>query len=314
MAKVAYYPGCALTERSSHLDHSARDAALGLGFELEELETWTCCGAVPPVSSERIMNLVAPARILKGVRDSGRRELVTICDFCYNTLKRTNHGIRNDEVIRKRINAFLADDEPDRTYIESDSGPWVDYQGEVDVLHLLEYLRDVIGYANLSESVTRPLTGLNLAPYYGCVLLRPEKEIRLDNPENPTIISDFTTALGAGLVRYPYRTECCGSYLSVSSPEASTRLCHRIISSARAAGADGLVVSCPLCFYNLDSRQKAIEEAYPDFRPMPVFYFTQLLSLALGNGPEKQGFDRHHVDVSPAVLKIAAIPGEEAGK
>jgi len=314
MAKVAYYPGCALKERSSHLDRSARDAALGLGFELDELETWTCCGAVPPVSSERVMNLIAPSRILKDVRDSGRKELITICDFCYNTLKRANYSIRNDEVIRKRVNAFLADDDPERTYLESDDAPWVDYDGEVKVLHLLEYLRDIIGFENLPAGLKNPLKGINIAPYYGCVMLRPEKEIKLDNPENPTIIDEFTRALGAGVVSFPYRTECCGSYLSVSSPDASTRLCYRILSSARANGADALVVSCPLCFYNLDSRQEAIAEAYPDFRPMPIFYFTQLLSLALGNGPEKQGFDMHCVDVSPILEKLDTPEAAEVGE
>lgn len=310
MTKIAYYPGCALKDRSSHLDRSARDAALGLGFELDELETWTCCGAVPPVSKERVMNLIAPSRILKSVQDSGRDMLITICDFCYNTLKRTNYAIANDPVVMKRVNAFLADDEPERSYIDDAAGEWKDYSGGVRVLHLLEYLRDVMGYDTLATRVTNSLAGLKLATYYGCVMLRPEKEIALDNPENPSIISDFTAALGAEVIRYPYRTECCGSYLSVSSPDASARLCYRIISSAREHGADAMVISCPLCFYNMDSRQKAIVELYPDFKPMPVFYFTQLLSLALGNGPEKQGFDRHYVDVYPALEKAGlAVEG-----
>ena len=226
MAKVAYYPGCALNDRSSHLDRSARDATLKLGFELDELPTWTCCGAVPPVSEERVMNLVAPSRILKDVRDSGRDVLVTICDFCYNTLKRTNYSIRNNEITRKRVNAFLADDEPERDYIEKNETEWVDYTGEVRVVHLMEYLRDQVGYDSISSSLVRSLEGLRIAPYYGCVMLRPQNEIQLDDPENPAIIEDFISALGAEPVNYPYRTECCGSYLSVSSPDASTRLCY----------------------------------------------------------------------------------------
>ncbi len=304
MAKVAYYPGCALNERSSHLDRSARDATEILGFELDELESWTCCGAVPPVSKERIMNLIAPSRILKDVRDSGRNMLITICDFCYNTLKRTNFSIRTDDIIRKRVNAFLADDTPTRTYLEEEKAPWQDYEGEVKVVHLMEYLRDELGYAVITEKLKRSLKGLKIAPYYGCVMLRPFDEIQLDNPENPTIIEDFVRALEAEPVKYPYRTECCGSYLSVSSPDASTRLCYRILSSAMKNGADAIVVSCPLCFYNLDSRQKVVLDAYPDFKTIPVFYFTQLLSLALGVEMDRQGFERHYVDVSPALEKI----------
>lgn len=314
MAKVAYYPGCALKDRSSHLDRSARDSAVRLGFELDELETWTCCGAVPPVSEERVMNLVAPSRILKDVRDSRRDVLVTICDFCYNTLKRTNFSIRSDEITRKRINAYLADDEPERDYIEKEDASWVDYNGEVRVVHLMEYLRDTIGYDRMADSLETSLTGLKIAPYYGCVMLRPQDEIQLDDPENPSIIEDFVKALGAEPVSYPYRTECCGSYLSVSSPDASTRLCHRILTSAMQHGADAMVMSCPLCFYNLDSRQKAISEAYPDFKPIPVFYFTQLLSVALGVPRENQGFERHYVDVSPVLERIGDVSGKGAGE
>jgi heterodisulfide reductase subunit B len=154
------------------------------------------------------------------------------------------------------------------------------------------------------EKLKRSLKGLKIAPYYGCVMLRPQNEIQLDSPENPTIMEDFVRALEAESVKYPYRTECCGSYLSVSNPDASTRLCHRILSSAMKNGADAIVVSCPLCFYNLDSRQKLVLDSYPDFKTIPVFYFTQLLSLALGIGMDRQGFERHYIDVSPALEKI----------
>jgi len=304
MAKIAYYPGCALKERSSHLDRSARDASEELGFQLDELETWTCCGAVPPVSAERVMNLIAPSRILKGVRDSGRDRLITICDFCYNTLKRTNFAIKSDDITRKRVNAFLADDVPERDYIEKSNDEWRDYNGDVKVLHLMEYLRDEIGYDEIAGRLKRSLKGLKIAPYYGCVMLRPENELQLDKPENPTIIEDFIRALEAEPVKYPYRTECCGSYLSVSSPDTSTRLCYRILTSAQQRGADAMVISCPLCFYNLDSRQKAILESYPDFKPIPVFYFTQLLSVAMGVDRDRQGFEKHFVDVTPALEKV----------
>jgi len=253
------------------------------------------------------MNLIAPSRILKDVRDSGRDILITICDFCYNTLKRTNYNIKSDDIVRKRVNAFLADDTPEREYLEADDSVWRDYTGEVKVLHLMEYLRDELGYSKISENLKRSLKGLKIAPYYGCVMLRPHNEMQLDDPENPSIIESFISALDATPVKYPYRTECCGSYLSVSDPDASTRLCYRILSSARDNGADAIVVSCPLCFYNLDSRQKEISEAYPDFKPVPIFYFTQLLSVALGTEFDQQGFDKHYVDVTPFLDKLDSI-------
>jgi len=304
MDKIAYYPGCALKERSSHLDSSARAATKKLGFELDELESWTCCGTVPPVSKERVMNYIPSSRILKNVKDSGEDILITICDFCYNTLKRTNFAIREDEITAKRINSYLADDEPSRVYIEDSTDDWEDYTGDVKVLHLMEYLRDNVGYDKIREKVTNPFDGIKIAPYYGCVMLRPHKEIELDSPENPKIIEGFIESIGGEAVKYPYRTDCCGSYLSVSSPDTSTELCKKILSSAKDRGAQAVVVSCPLCFYNLDSRQSAIIEKYPDFTPIPVFYFTQLLDLALGGKQEEQGFEKHHINVGAVLSGI----------
>ena len=310
MQRIAYYPGCALKERSSHLDSSARAALQRLDVQLEEIKNWTCCGAVPPPSEERIMNLVAPVRILRDLRDAGEEQMVTICDFCYNVLKRANHTMRKDSVKSRRINAFLNDDQPKRDYLQHTEYANPDYTGEVKVLHLLEYLRDDIGFDAISEAVSVSLKGLKLAPYYGCVLLRPEKEIGLDKPENPSIVESFISSLGAEPVQYPYRTECCGSYLSVSAPDSSTRLCRRIISSAQQKGADALIASCPLCYYNLETRQRAIAKMFPGSKPTPVIYFTGLLALALGVPVKELGFDRHDVDVTPVLDKLAGLGTE----
>jgi heterodisulfide reductase subunit B len=308
MTRVAYYPGCALKERSSHLERPALGAAEKLGFELDELDSWTCCGAVPPPSEERIMNLVAPIRILKDVRDSGDDVLVTICDFCYNSLKRANHRIRTSELDRKRLNAFLRENQPRRDYLPSTEEDYEDYVGEVKVMHLLEYLRDVVGFEEIARARSRDLSALRLAPYYGCVMLRPEDEIGLDSVESPTIIEAFLESLGAQAVAYPYRTVCCGSYLSVSFPESSARLCNNIISSAADRGADAIVVSCPLCFYNLDSRQKLISELYPGAKSMPILYFTQVLAMAMDLDAAELGLDKHQVDPGPVVRKALGTP------
>jgi heterodisulfide reductase subunit B len=305
MERVAYYPGCALKERSSHLDSSARAALEKLDIKLDEIENWTCCGAVPPPSEERIMNLVAPVRILRNLRDSGEDIVVTICDFCYNVLKRANHTIRTDEIKRTRINKFLNDDEPEREYIESREYDKPEYCGEVRVFHLFEYLRDIVGFETISEKVLFPLEGLKIAPYYGCVMLRPESEIGLDKPENPSIMEEFIKALSAEPVKYPYRTECCGSYLSVSAPVSSMRLCHRILTSAQDRGADAILVSCPLCFYNLESKQKDIIKEFTGFKGIPVIYFTQLLAIAMGIEEKVLEFNKHCIDVMPLFQESA---------
>ena len=304
MNRVPYYPGCALKDRSSHLETSALASSEKLGFVLEEVPDWTCCGAVPPPSEERIMNLVAPVRILRDVQEAGDTTLVTICDFCYNALKRANYRMRNNDLDRRRVNAFLAENQPRRDYLPEPRRK-APYEGGVKVMHLMEYLRDVVGYDEIAKAIKVSLDGIRIAPYYGCVMLRPEEEIGLDDMEDPSIMEDFVSALGAEPVDYPYRTVCCGSYLSVSFPESSTRLCHNIIQSAMKHGAEAFVVSCPLCYYNLDSRQEDISARYPGAKSIPVIYFTEMLALALGVGPQTIATQKHHVDPTPFLERVA---------
>jgi heterodisulfide reductase subunit B len=301
--KLPYYPGCTLKDRSAQLETAALAAAVKLGIQLEEMPNWTCCGAVSPVSETRIMNLIAPVRILKEVQEAGADKLVTICDFCYNVLKRANLIMRNDEVKRARLNLFLSDD--DRRWAASgrEVGQGQPYDGGVTVLHYLEMLRDEVGFETMAQAVVRPLEKLNLAAYYGCNLLRPAKEMNFDAPENPTVMEDFIRHLGGRAVDFSYRIECCGSFLGISSPPAAHRLSHTILQSARTQGADALMLSCPMCFYNLESKQKELIKEFPGFQPIPVLFFTQVLALALGLSSGSLGFDRHFVDPMPLLKK-----------
>jgi heterodisulfide reductase subunit B len=297
--KLPYYPGCTLKDRTSQLESTALAAAEKLGVELQEIPNWTCCGAVYPVSETRIMNLVAPIRILKEVGEGGDDRVVTICDFCYNVLKRANRAIADDDVKRTRMNLFLSDD--DRRWAASGRqvGEGQAYDGEVRVLHYLEMLRDEVGFEKMAAAVKRPLEDLRLAPYYGCNLLRPAQEMNFDDPEDPRIMEDFIGHLGGTAVDFPYRTECCGSFLGLSSPPAARRLSHTILASAQKNRADAVVLSCPMCFYNLETKQKKLAGEYPGFQPIPVFFFTQLLALALGRSAEELGFEEHAIDPLP---------------
>jgi heterodisulfide reductase subunit B len=297
--KLPYYPGCTLKDRTSQLESTALAAAEKLGVELQEMSNWTCCGAVYPVSETKIMNLVAPIRILKEVGEAGGDRVVTICDFCYNVLKRANRAVREDEVKRARMNLFLSDD--DRRWAASGRkvGEGEAYDGGVKVLHYLEMLRDEVGFDKMAAAVERPLTDLKVAPYYGCNLLRPADEMNFDDPENPRIMEDFIGHLGGTVVAFPYRTECCGSFLGLSSPPAAHRLSRTILASARKNGADAVVLSCPMCFYNLETKQKELAKEFPGFSPIPVFFFTQLLALALGLDADSMGFKEHFVDPMP---------------
>lgn len=256
--KYSYYPGCTLKNKAKDLDRYARASASALGFELEEIENWQCCGGVYPLGSDEIATKLSSVRALNEAKEKNQ-SLVTLCSACHHVIKRVNDDMKNVEDIRTRANNYMKLEEP--------------YAGETEVLHFLEVLRDKIGFDKLKEKVTNPLTGKKIGAYYGCLLLRPSKILEFDNPENPKILEDFIRAIGAEPVIYPYRNECCGGYISLKEKEMSENMCDKIVESAEGFGADMLITACPLCMYNLN---KSTDEK------LPVVYFTELLAEALG--------------------------------
>ena len=219
--KLHYYPGCTLKEKTTNLDDSTHAAMELLGYELVEPEGWTCCGAEYPLTEDKIVGLAAPTRILRQVEMEGGKQMVTTCAFCFNVLRRTNEALLRDPIKLKRMNAFLKDDiKIDRdTHVRTTDFP--DYNSSVSALHLLEFLKQDVGFEKITKLLKRDLSHLKIAPYYGCRLLRPQDEIGIDNPENPSIFEEFTQALGCQVIDFAFKQECCGSYISVNQPEAA---------------------------------------------------------------------------------------------
>jgi heterodisulfide reductase subunit B len=304
--KIHYYPGCTLKQKTTALDISTREALKRLDVELVEPEGWTCCGAEYPLTEEKIVGLAAPIRTLRQVRDEGGDVLVTTCSFCFAVLKRADKALKDDPLKHKRVNAYLRDDIQIDPLTKARTTGFEDYNGEVKVLHLLEFLRDRVGYPRIRGRIKRDLKGLAVAPYYGCRVLRPREEMAVDDPESPRLFEEFLEAVGCGAVDYPFKQECCGSYLSVSLPAAATEASYRVLRSARMNGAKAVAVTCPLCFYNMDHRQDAIKEAYLDFPGLPVVYFTQLLAWALGVDRPVLGLGEHRVPADGLFLEIPA--------
>ena len=288
--KYPYFPGCTLYTKAKKLDDAGRECSLKLGFELDELTDWTCCGATFPLVNDYHIAMSGPTRILADTKDRGDDKLVTLCSVCFNVLKRTNHVMRNDEERRDKVTDFIERD----------------YHGEVEVLHYLQVLRDEIGFDVLKEKVVKPLEGLKIACYYGCLLLRPVKEIGLDVMENPTIFEDFIRALGGEPVEFPYKVECCGAFQVVHSMDTTTRCSRDILRSAKNSGADVVITTCPLCQFNLDDRQPEIQKSDVGFVSIPVVYFTQLLALALDLPAQELGFERNFIDPLP-ILKEKGV-------
>ena len=257
--KFSYFPGCTLKTKAKDLDAFARASARALGFELQELPDWQCCGAVYPMAKDEIATKLSSVRALVGARDKGQ-ELVTLCSACHNVIKQVNHDMQSDADIALRVNNYLKLETP--------------YNGEATVLHYLEVLRDRIGFDELKKKVTNPLTGRKIGAYYGCLLLRPGKVMAMDDPENPRILEDFIRAIGATPVIYGMRNECCGGYLTLSDRAVAEKRSHAVLADAAAKGADTVVTACPLCLYNL--KKNGGHDA------LPVVYFTELLAEALG--------------------------------
>ncbi len=254
-----YYPGCTLKTEARELDEAGRRSAAALGIELQELDAWQCCGAVYPLGRDEIAPRLSSVRALAAARDH-RRDLLTLCSACHHVIKRVNHDIRTDEKIRDTANSYMEGEQA--------------YQGETKVVHYLEMLRDTLGFDELKNRIKKPLTGMKIGAYYGCLLLRPGKVMSFDNPENPSIMESFITALGAEPVIYPYRNECCGGYITVKEKDQAARTASRVIDSALEHGADCLITACPLCLYNIDVNGTSSKD-------LPVYYITQLLAQAL---------------------------------
>lgn len=285
----AYYPGCTMKTTGKVFEESTFAVAKALGIELKELDRWNCCGTVFSLTKDDTMHQMATIRNMMRVEAMGMREVVTLCSMCYNTLKRANEYISADPVKLAELNDFMYE-EP------------VKYSGNIKVRHFLEILRDNLGWKAISEKIAKPLSGLKVASYYGCALVRPSGA-GVDSLENPTVMEDLVRAVGAETVNWASRLECCGSYHTIPRKELVFERAERIVGEARKSGADLIILSCPLCEFNLEARQPEVKDARYGFKGLPVLYFTQLMGLALGIEPGILGMTDDYV------LKIVSQRG-----
>ncbi len=256
MKKIAYFPGCTLSSKAKDLDQKARAVVECFGYQLIDIPDWTCCGAVFPNSLENVMKFVGPYTMLATTAQESD-QLVTLCSACFNVMKRTNKVIRENPDIQEILKDFTE----------------LDYHGEVKVLHYIEFLRDEVTFEKIKQAVQkrdRTHEVDAVAPYYGCLLLRPHDELDFDDPENPSIIADLIEAVGGKVVKFPSQNECCGAYLTVHENEDCLKPAKAINEEAKEHGATKIITSCPLCYYNLDKAGK-----------LPTVYFTEYLAQAL---------------------------------
>lgn len=291
--KLSYYPGCTLKNHAKNFEDSALYSLGQLDVEVEELNRWNCCGTVFSLTTDDLIHHIATVRNLIRVKESGTDKVLTLCAMCFNTLKRSNERMKANPDDLDIINDLMYREE-------------IKYTGDVQVYHLLEVLKNEIKFENIAKKVIRPLAGLKVANYYGCYLVRPV-EIGFDDPENPMMLDDLMSTLGAAPVDFPNKVECCGAYQTVDKPEIIAERTNQILSSAIKRGAEIISVSCPLCAFNLDQRQKETSRIYPEFKHIPVVYFTQLLAIALGCPEENLRLDLHNIDPKPILTNKGLI-------
>ncbi len=269
--RLLYYPGCTVKTTARAYERAAIGVLKEFGIEVVELENWVCCGVYPGLSKDSYHHLVAPIRNLiyaqeeKGKLRIDNNYLLTVCSMCFNTLKSANERYRESEEARRRVFYFM------------DTEPY--YEAEIRVIHFMEAIRDIVGLPNLRKRVIFPLSGLKVAPFYGCYLLRPQN-IGIDDPENPRIMEDIIKSIGAEAVDYPYRNQCCGGYLVTKDPDAVWDRIYRIAMAAINRGANIFVTTCPLCAFNLEEGQKRRREKLGNV--LPVFYEPELIAYAIG--------------------------------
>lgn len=288
----AYYPGCSGHGTSKEYDTSTRAVCASLGLNLVDIPDWSCCGSSPAHSLDHSLAAALAARNLELVETMGLATALTPCPSCLTNLKAASHRIVK-EAFREKVNNLL--DRP--------------YRGSVQSLSVLQALVEHIDTDAVAARVIRPLRGLKVAPYYGCIMTRPPEIMSFDDPECPVSMDKIMKVIGAEVAPFPLKVECCGASYGVPRQEIVTRLSGKLLACATGAGAQAMVVACPMCQMNLDLRQDQINKATGEKFNVPVFYFTQLMGLAFGCPEEELGLDKLIVDPWPVLSKALTVTG-----
>lgn len=299
--KYSYFPGCNLKTDSKGFEETAIAVSKKLDAELVEMPEWNCCGTIHTQTKDNLMKRIAPVRDLTRASDHAKtlgspNIVVTLCSMCNSTLKIVNKEVIEDKKKLEPINWQLENDE-------------LEYKGNMEVKHFLEILRDDVGYETIANAVENPLKGIKVCSYYGCMLLHPA-EAQIDDEEAPTVMENIVQSLGAEVVDWPLFKYCCGSYHITDDSDLVNHQVERIVQGARQRGANAISVACPLCAYNLDSQQSAMIKAgkLKQSEAIPIFYFTQLMALALDVKPLKLNhFEEHLVDPQDLLINLGFL-------
>lgn len=308
--KYGYYPGCSLEKNAIAYHQSAMAAIQPFDVEFVEVDDWNCCGATEYIAINLVAAYSLVARNLALAeqqadtwgRQNGKHQLVAPCSACYLNLGKAETYLGETPKLLDKVNTALAEG-------------GMHYQpGNLVVRHLLDIFVNDIGYEQIASKVVKPLKGLRIAPYYGCLIVRPGFQIKFDDTEYPTSLDKLMRTLGATVVDFPLKASCCGGHMTQISKPVAMDMIYRLLKNASDYKADAIVTLCPMCQLNLDAYQGDVNKMFNTNLNIPVLYFTQMLGLAFGAAPEKLGLGKEFVDARPALSKIGVEIPEELPK
>ena len=295
--RYAYYPGCSLERSAASYHKSAMAVADRLGLIFQEVDDWNCCGATEYFAVNKLPAYTLVARNLARVPDD-LNEMIAPCSACYVNLKKTNKYLAKYPELADQVSQALA------------AGGLGYDPGRLQVRHLLDVIANDAGYKAIAQDVVKPLNGLRVAPYYGCLLVRPKNGF--DNPEYPMSLDRLLRALGAEVVDYPLKAQCCGGHMTQISDKVAYELIRRLLHNAAEYHADVIACVCPMCQLNLDAYQANVNRHFGTDYRIPILYFTQLMALAFGTSAREAGLGSEIVSAYPALAKIdVQMPKEE---
>ncbi len=289
--KLAYFPGCSLHSTARDYDMSFQLVCRKLGIELQEIPHWVCCGASPAHVTSHLLSIALPCKNLILAEEMGVDTVVAPCAACFNRLKVAKQEVAENSQLKKDVEDVLG----------KPCG------GKIEVKHPLQIIADDTGLAKVERIIRQDLQGLKVASYYGCLLVRPLSMLSFDDPEDPQSMDNLVSVLGGEALPWAFKTECCGASFSLSETDIVLELSGEILNAALEAGAECILVACPLCQSNLDLRQKAIEKRRGKKFNLPILYFTELLGLALGMSMRELGLSRHIVNPSKLLERKLAV-------
>ena len=294
MKEYAYFPGCSLEKMAVSYHMSAMETTRKLGIKLTEIEDWNCCGATTYFYIDELLAYTLCARNLAIAEKTGL-DVVAPCSACYKNMYFTAAHLKKDADLAEHVNFALEEDN-------------LHFSGNINVKHLIEVFSQDVDPQELRSKATKPLTGVRVAPYYGCQIVRPQKE--KEDVEQPQFFEEMLSAIGATPVNFPLKMRCCGGSLILSSRTAALSMVRNLLQCAVDSQATVIATACPMCQVNLECYQQQVNQEFGTNFSMPILYFTQLVGLAMGIPTKKLGIGKEFIAMAPSLLQPGQVEPE----